>query len=195
MQAPSVALQTENSVNSWKISLLGGQPRGQKLLLLVSSALLLLVSLGCALIPSPLLVIGCFGVLAIIIVAMLRPRFALLLLFMGAGLPSITLTLPGHNMHLVEPIILLLFLVIIVQRPPVRFSMPHLLGLLFMVLAIISFVHVPELASGSSSYSADKRLVALLFLFAALCASTWLANTIEDGVPFLIAILLVSMPL
>ena len=188
-------LHIEKPINSWQLSLLGGQLKWQKLTFLVFSTLLLLVSLGCALMPSPFVVIGCFGVLTISVVAILRPRFALLLLFMGAGLPSITFALPGHNMHLVEPIIILLFLIIIVQRPYARFSMPHLLGLLFIVLAIISFVHVPELASGSSSYGADKRLVALLIIFAALFAGTWLANTVEDGVAFLIAILLVSMPL
>lgn len=192
IQTLSVTLPIRRSVTIWQWLLPEGQ---QKLILLVSSALLLLVSLSCALMPSPLMVIGCFGVLAIGIVAMLRPRFALLLLFMGAGLPSITLPLPGHNMHLVEPITILLLLVIIVQRPPVRFSMSHLLGLLFIVLAIISFVHVPELAGGSSPYGADKRLVALLIIFAAFFAGTWLANAIEDGVPFLIAILLVSIPL
>src|SRR3954471_3147593 len=73
---------------------------------MISGVLLLVLSLSCALI-SPLVVIACFAVLVIGIGAILRPRFALLLLFMGAGLPSITLPLPGHNMHLVEPIIVL----------------------------------------------------------------------------------------
>lgn len=195
LQTLSMPLPIKRFINSWQLFFSGGQRRQQMLIWLVSSALLLLVSLGCALLPSPLMVIGCFGVLAIGIVAMFRPRFALLLLFMGAGLPSIILPLPGHNMHLVEPITILLFLVIMVQRPPVHFSMPHLLGLLFIVLAIISFAHIPELASGSSSYGADKRLVALLIIFVAFFAGTWLADAIEDGVPFLIAILLVSMPL
>ena len=161
---------------------------------MISGALLLILSLSCALI-SPLVVIACFAVLVIGIGAILRPRFALLLLFMGAGLPSITLPLPGHNMHLVEPITVLVFLVIIVHRPPVRFSISHLLGLLFLSLAIISFIHVPELVGDASPYAADKRLVALLITIAAFFAGTWLANTVEDGVAFLIAILLVSMPL
>jgi len=162
---------------------------------MISGVLLLLVSLSCALIPSPLVVIVCFAVLVLGIGAILRPRFALLLLFMGAGLPSITLPLSGHNMHLVEPITVLVFLVIIVHRPSVRFSIPHLLGLLFLALAIISFMHVPELAGDSGPYGADKRLVALLIILAAFFAGTWLANVVEDGVAFLIAILLVSMPL
>ncbi len=166
-----------------------------KIVEMISGALLMLISLSCALIPSPLVVIACFAVLVIGIGAILRPRFALLLLFMGAGLPSITLPLPGHNMHLVEPITVLVFLVIIVHRPPVRFSMSHLLGLLFLALAIISFMHVPELAGDSGPYGADKRLVALLIILAAFFAGTWLANVVEDGVAFLIAILLVSMPL
>ncbi|HEX3643240.1 MAG TPA: O-antigen ligase family protein, partial [Ktedonobacteraceae bacterium] len=98
-------------------------------------------------------------------------------------------------MHLVEPITVLVFLVIIVYRPSVHFSIPHLLGLLFLALAIISFIHVPELVGDSSPYAADKRLVTLLITIAAFFAGTWLANTVEDGVAFLIAILLVSMPL
>lgn len=162
---------------------------------MISGVLLLLISLSCALMPSPLVVIICFAVLVISIGAILRPRFALLLLVMSAGLPSITFPLPGHNMHLVEPVTVLVFLVIVVQRPLVCFSMPHLLGLLFLALAVISFVHVPELASGSSPYGADKRLVVLLITFAAFFAGTWLANVVEDGAAFLIAVLLVSMPL
>jgi O-antigen/teichoic acid export membrane protein/O-antigen ligase len=161
---------------------------------MLSGALLLLISLSCALI-SPLVVIASFAVLVLGIGAILRPRFALLVLFMGAGLPSITLPLPGHNMHLVEPITVLIFLVIIVYRPSAHFSMPHLLGMLFLAFAIISFIHVPELVGDSSPYAADKRLVALLITIAAFFAGTWLANTVEDGVAFLIAILLVSMPL
>jgi O-antigen/teichoic acid export membrane protein/O-antigen ligase len=191
-QAILAPVPTKGSLRSWQLSLPGGQ---YTLIALVSSVLLVLVSLGCVLIPSPLAMIGCFGVLVIGIVALLRPRFALLLLFIGAGLPSITLALPGHNMHLVEPITVLLFLVIMVQRPSVRFSVPHLLGLLFIGLAIVSFIHVPEVASGSGLYGADKRLIALLIIFAAFFAGTWLADSIEDGMSFLVAILLVSTPL
>src|SRR5437899_1779214 len=144
---------------------------------MLSGALLLLISLSCALI-SPLVVIACFAVLVLGIGAILRPRFALLVLFMGAGLPSITLPLPGHNMHLVEPITVLVFLVIIVYRPSAHFSIPHLLGMLFLAFAIISFIHVPELVGDSSPYAADKRLVALLITIAAFFAGTWLANTV-----------------
>ena len=168
---------------------------GKIRVVMISVALLLLVSLSCALIPSPFVVIACFIILIIIIAAICSPRFALLLLFMSAGLPSITLPLPGHNMHLVEPVTILIFLVIVVHRPSVRFSMSHLLALLFLALAIISFIHVPQLASDSSPYGANKRLIALLIILAAFFAGTWLANVIEDGVAFLIAILLVSLPL
>ena len=191
----SAQLPTKRSANAWQLALPVKQKRLQIYVPLLSAGLLLLMSLGCALMPSPLIVIACFAVLVIGIGAMLRPRFALLLLFMSAGLPSITLPLPGHNMHLVEPVTVLIFLVIMVHRPPVHFSMPHLLGLLFLALAIISFIHVPEFASDSSLYAANKRLVALLITFAAFFAGTWLASMVEDGETFLIAILLVSMPL
>ncbi len=70
---------------------------GKIRVVMISVALLLLVSLSCALIPSPFVVIACFIILIIIIAAICSPRFALLLLFMSAGLPSITLPLPGHN--------------------------------------------------------------------------------------------------
>src|SRR6266571_3051742 len=77
-------------------------------------------------------------------------------LFLSTGLPSITLPLPGHNMHLVELVTVLVLLVIIVHRPSAYFSMSHLLGLLFLVLSVISFIHVPEFAGDSSIYAADK---------------------------------------
>jgi len=191
----SAQLSTKRSASAWQLALPVKQKRLQIRIPFLSAGLLLLISLGCALMPSPLIVIACFAVLAIGIGAMLRPQFALLLLFMSAGLPSITLPLPGHNMHLVEPVTVLIFLVIMVHRPPVHFSMPHLLGLLFLALAIISFIHVPEFAGDTSLYAANKRLVALLITFAAFFAGTWLSNAVEDGEAFLIAILLVSMPL
>jgi O-antigen/teichoic acid export membrane protein/O-antigen ligase len=195
VQSLSTQVPTKKASEAWQVISRVRHRSLQIRLPMIAGGLLLLISLGCALMPSPLVVIACFAILIISIGAILRPRFALLLLVISAGLPSITLPLPGHNMHLVEPVMILMFLVIGVQRPPMRFSMPHLLGLLFLVLAIISFVHVPELASGSNPYSADKRLVALLVTFAAFFAGTWLVNVVGDGEALLIAILLVSMPL
>src|SRR5256885_511215 len=81
----STQLPTKRSANAWQLALPVRQKRLQIHILMISGGLLLLISLGCALMPSPLVVIACFVVLIIAIGAMLRPRFALLLLFMSAG--------------------------------------------------------------------------------------------------------------
>ncbi len=186
---------TKKSTNGWQLPLPHRPENLHTRMLLITGGLLVLISLGCALMPSPLMLMACLVVLAIAIGAIFQPRFALLLLFLSAGLPSITLPLPGHNMHLVEPVTVLLLLVIIVHRPHVCFTIPHFLYIFFLILAVISFIHVPEITGNASIYAADKRLVTLAITGALFFAGTWLAKTIGDGVTFLLSILLVSLPL
>jgi O-antigen/teichoic acid export membrane protein/O-antigen ligase len=169
-------------------------PRGYLLLSLISGGLVFCVGLACALLPSPLWVILIFAGVCLGLAALFRPGLALLLLFACAGLPSFVVHFPGHNMHLIEPATILLLGSIMLRRPSLRAGLPHLLAFLFLVLAILSFIHVPILAQ-DQPYGADKRLSVLLILCAAFFAGTWLAHEVRRPIGFLTLVLLVSLPL
>ena len=62
--------------------------RRQITLFIIFGLLCLLVILGCTIGPSPIVAVVLIGVLAVSIGAMLRPRLALHLIFIGAGLPA-----------------------------------------------------------------------------------------------------------
>ncbi len=169
----------------------------QKTVLIVFACLLLCVSLVCALAQSAFITLAVFGVIGAAILAVIWPHVGLLLLYACAGLPALILPLPGYHMHLVEPVTALCFIVVIVRRPPARLFVPHLLALAFLILALISFIHVPEVASGAQGnniYGADKRLLALCIVLGTFFCSTLLGIYIKDRARFLIGILFVSLP-
>ncbi len=169
----------------------------QKTASIIFACLLLCVSLACALTQPVSVALPIFGAIGMAILTIVWPPLGLLLLCACAGLPTLVLALPGYHMHLVEPAIGLCFIAIIIRRPPARLTVPHLLALAFLLLAVISFAHVPEIASnapGNDTYGADKRLLALCFVFGAFFCSTLLAIHIKDGAQFLIGILFVSLP-
>ncbi len=165
------------------------------LLPMLVGGLLLCTSLACALLPSPLLALALFAAIFLAGAMQLRPRLALLLLFACTGLPSFALPLPGYHIHLTEPLTLLLPVVAILHRPTLRPGIPHLLALLFLGLAVLSFIHVPVLANEQSPYGADKRLLTLLIVFTAFFAGTWLAREVRHPSAFLSMLLVVSLPL
>jgi O-antigen/teichoic acid export membrane protein len=157
--------------------------------------LFLLISLGCALGPSPFLLVAMLIALGMCLWALYQPQIAVLLVFAGAGLPSFLLPLPGHTMRPVEPALLLCLLVVIAWRTSLRLRLPHLLTLLFLAIAVVSFIHVPQIATSLNAYGADKRLYGLVLLFLALYCGTWLARHIKDASRFLVNVLLINMPL
>lgn len=167
----------------------------QRLLLAAFGILLLVISLGCAMIPAPLVAIALLAVPGVSVLALLRPRIALLLLVACAGLPAFVLPLPGHNMHLVEPVSLLCLCIVLIRHPPGYLRLAHLLAFVFLAIAVISFIHVPQFASASNSYSSDKQLLALCIVFSVFFSSTFLAQYIGNISSFLTTVLLVSLPL
>jgi O-antigen/teichoic acid export membrane protein/O-antigen ligase len=157
--------------------------------------LLLLVILGCAASPSPFIPVVLLAALAVMALAAMRPRIALLLVFTGAGLPSLLLPLPGHNMRPVEIGLLLCLLAIAVRPAPIRLRLPHLLALLFGAIAIVSFIHVPEITTAVNDFGADKRLYGLLLMILALFCGAFLVDHVKDVSSFLVMILLTNIPL
>jgi O-antigen/teichoic acid export membrane protein/O-antigen ligase len=167
--------------------------RWQTKLSILFGLLLMLVVLGCTMGPSPLLAVGLLIGIALCVGALLRPRFAILMTFACAGMPSLLLPLPGHTAHLLEPPLLLCVLIILLRRPDLRLRFPHLLALAFVAISIISFIHVPEVAA--NAYSADKRLLTLIVVVVAFFCGTFLARYIKNTTSFLISILLTNIPL
>jgi O-antigen/teichoic acid export membrane protein len=169
----------------------------QKRAIVAASCLLFCTSFVCALIQSQLITLIVFIVVAVALLSIARPVLALLVVGACAGLPALVLPIPGHHMHLVEPAVGLCLLTVFLRRPRTHFSAPHLFALAFLILAFISFAHVPEVAGstqGSDTYGADKRLMALCIVFSAFFCSTLLAPYVRDSTHFLIGLLFVSLP-
>src|SRR5205807_462846 len=103
----------------------GGMPplRGPVAILLIFSGLLLTLVITST---SPLMAVALMSLLVLGVSVLCRPSFALLLLFIGAGLPSLLIPLPGHTIRLVEPALLLALLAILFKRPGLRLRLPHL---------------------------------------------------------------------
>src|SRR5579875_366565 len=157
--------------------------------------LLALLVVACTISPSPLLVVAVVGVLSIAIIAVLRPSVALFLVFAGAGLPSLLLPVPGHTVRPIEGALLLCVLAVIVRPSPIRLRLPHLLALLFMAIAIVSFIHVPTISTDPNAYAADKRLYGWLLILVALFCGTFLVKYVKDLSSLLVLILLSNIPL
>jgi len=180
---------SHNTASLW---LLRGTGR-QVGLSILFGLLLVLVVLGCTVSPSPLLAVGLVIGMALCVGALLYPRFAVLMTFACAGMPSLLLPFPGHTAHLLEPPLLLCVLIILLRRPDLQLRLPHLLALAFTAISVVSFIHVPEVAT--NAYSADKRLLTLIVIFVAFFCGTFLACYIKNISSFLISILLTNIPL
>lgn len=149
----------------------------------------------CAAGLSPFLAGALVGAIALVVVSMKRPIFALFLVFAGAGLPSLLLTLPGHTVRPIEVALFLCLIAAIMRRLSLRLRLPHLLSLLFLAIAVISFIHVPEISTRLDAYAADKRLYGWVLLLTALFCGTLLAREVKNPSAFLVMILLSNIPL
>ncbi|HET8843615.1 MAG TPA: hypothetical protein VFN35_19285, partial [Ktedonobacteraceae bacterium] len=162
---------------------------------LFSGLVLCLIVAGCsgyvplfiplALIAGGLIIVGTFC----------KPWLASLLIFLGAGLPSLLIPLPGHTMRPVEAALFLSAAIILIKRPAMRLRLPHVLALLFLGIALLSFWHVPALSlQNLNAYGADKRLYALFLLVLAFFVGTFLIKYIPDVPSFLWIALLANLP-
>jgi O-antigen ligase len=132
---------------------------------------------------------------AIIWLSFRYPWLALLFVFAGAGLPSLTVPLPGHTMRPAEAAIYLCLLLVFILRPSIQVKLPHLLALLFLAIAVVSFIHVPEISTNTDSFGANKRLYDLVIIFLALFCGTFLFTYIKNLSSFLSIAVLTNIPL
>jgi O-antigen ligase len=162
----------------------------------ILTALLLLLAIGsCTVIGSPLITLVVMAAFLLIWLVFRYPWFALLLVFAGAGLPSLTIPLPGHTMRPVEVAIFLCLLLVLILRPRIQLTFAHILALLFMSVALISFIHAPEMNTNANVFGANKRLYGLTIVFLALFCGTFLAGYVKNLSSFLSLALLTNIPL
>jgi O-antigen/teichoic acid export membrane protein len=165
------------------------------ILLYVSGLLCLSIVLGFLVSQSALFTSGIVLALVLIILASLQPRFSLVLVFIASGLPSLSINLPGHSMRLVELALYLCILVSILRRPGIYLRSYHLLALLFIAIAVISFLHIPQISTNPNAYAADKRLYELLLIFEAFFCGTCLSRYVKNASSLLSTLLLCNIPL
>jgi O-antigen ligase len=103
--------------------------------------------------------------------------------------------LPSHTLRPLEIALFLCLLLIFMLRPPTQVKLPHILALLFMTVAVISFIHVPEISIRLDSLGANKRLYDLTIIFLALFCGTFLGGYIKNLSSFLSIALLTNIPL
>jgi O-antigen/teichoic acid export membrane protein len=151
------------------------------------------VVLACALGPSPLVAVALIVGVAFAVIAVARPILAILLVFTGAAVPRLLVPLSSHPIRPVELGIYLCLLVIVCRRSTARLRLPQLLGALFLGIAIVSFMHVPEVSG--VHYSAYKGLYLVTILFLAFVVGTFLARYITKPASFLVLTLLGNIPL
>lgn len=166
----------------------------QKAVLVIFGLLLILVVLSCTLGPTPWLALELSLGLALVSALVLRPDYALLLVFICAGLPTLKVPLTGQQLHPVHFALMLCPLCILLRRPALRLRLPHLLALLFVLLTLISFAHVPEI-SPANEYGASKRLLVILSTTLAFFVGAWLVQYVRTYTSFLLAALFCNTPL
>ncbi|GHO51761.1 oligosaccharide flippase family protein [Ktedonobacter robiniae] len=166
----------------------------QALLLLLFILFMLLVVAGSAGIVSPPLAIGGLMGAGVVALTLRYPFMALILVCMGAGLPSFLVPVPGHTMRPIEAALFLCVGLIIVRRPTFHLRAPHVLMAIFFIIAVISFIHVPQIGD-LNSYGANKRLYGALLLVLSFFVGTFFASYVKDVSSFLTLALLSNVPM
>jgi O-antigen/teichoic acid export membrane protein/O-antigen ligase len=169
--------------------------RRDLLLWLLLALLLALVVIACTTGPSPFLTLVLSGALAVAIVAVAQPVVALFLVYLGAAFPALLLPVPGHLLRPVEVGLLLCVLAVVARPARMRLRLPHLLALLFLGIALVSFLHVPTISTDPNTYAADKRLYGWFLLLVALFCGTLLVRYVKNPAGFLAAMLLSNIPI
>jgi O-antigen ligase len=170
--------------------------RRKQVILFISLALILcMIIYSCTVLPSPFMAYATLAGLAMLWFIAFYPWVAALFVFFCAGLPSLQIPLPGHTIRPVEISLSLCVLLIFLIRPRMQLKVPHVLALLFLTIAFISFLHVPELSTSATVFGANKRLYNLFTILLALFCGTFLINSISNMSSFLTAVLISNIPL
>ncbi len=150
---------------------------------------------SCTALTSPLVAYVALAGLAGLWLVALYPWLTALFVFLCAGLPSFQIPLPGHTIRPVEIALSLCLVLIFLVRPHIQLRVPHVLALLFLAVAFISFLHAPELSTNATVFGANKRLYNLLTILLALFCGTFLINCVSNISSFLTAVLISNVPL
>lgn len=153
------------------------------------------ITLSCTVFTSPFIACITLVMLIILCLIILYPYLAALFVFLCAGVPSLQIQLPGHTIRPVEISLFLCALLIFLSRPKVRLTIPHILALLFLAVALVSFIHVPEISTNNTIFGANKRLYNVTTILLALFCGTISINYISNISSFLTSILISNIPL
>ena len=159
------------------------------------SFLICTIILSCTFLASPLTACATLGTLGVLWLIVLYPWLAILFVFLCTSIPSMQIPLPVHTIRPAEISLFLCVLLIFLIRPKIRLEAPHVLALLFLAVAFISFIHVPEISTNATIFGANKRLYNLLIILLALFCGTLLINFIPNMSSFLASILISNIPL
>ena len=139
-----------------------------------------LLIVACTAGPSPWIAVALIIGLGIAALAIAQPCFALFLVFAGAGLPLFLLPVPGHTVRPIELALFLCVLAVLARPAGIRLRLPHLLALLFLGVAFISFLHVPEISTDLHAYAADKEIYGWILILTAFFCGTFLAKYVKN---------------
>lgn len=156
---------------------------------------LCIIICSCTFLASPSIACIVLVTLGILWIVVLYPWLTILLVFLCTSIPSMQIPLPGHTIRPAEISLSLCILLILFTRPIIHLRTPHVLALLFFVIAFVSFLHVPEVSTNATVFGANKRLYNLLTILLALFCGTFLANCIPNISSFLTSILISNIPL
>ena len=171
------------------------QAKRYTLLICALLLLLLFIVLSCTLLKSPFLAIAGITMLVLAWTLIRFPWLTLAAVFLSAGMPSLLIPLPGHTLRPVETSLFLCVCFVIAMRPYIRLTLPHVFALLFFIIALISFIHVPEVTTNASVFGANKRVYNLLIILLALFCGSFLVECIRDMSSFMVIALLSNIPL
>lgn len=187
-----IALPTLFQVSYWQSMQI---TRRYLFLVILLFLALCIIICSCTFLASPLIACIALATLGVLWLFVLYPWLIILLVFLCCGIPSMQIPLPGHTMRPAEISLSLCIVLILFTRPIIHLRAPHALALLFLAIAFVSFLHVPEVSTNATVFGANKRLYNLLTILLALFCGTFLTNCISNISSFLTSILISNIPL
>ncbi len=154
-----------------------------------------IITLSCTSFASPLIACTILITLGVLWLIILYPWLAALFVFLCAGIPSLQIQLPGHTIRPVELSLFLCVLLIFLSRPNFHLTVPHIFALLFLSIAFVSFIHVPEISTNATIFGANKRLYNVVTILLALFCGSALIKYISNMSSFLSSIVISNIPL
>jgi O-antigen ligase len=155
---------------------------------------ILIIIFDCTFFASPFIACTTIIIFSALWLIAFYPCLAPLLVFLCSGVPSLQIHLQGHTIRPVELSLLICAILTFLSRPRIRLSVPHALALLFLAIAFVSFIHVPEISTNATIFGANKRLYNVFTILFAFFCGTFLIKHVANPSSFLVYILISNIP-